>query len=198
MELDLLQEESALLGGYEAVVRREVRRAERESLKWWFDGDWRNLVDLFQDTIAVRDLQPMGDFTFQGRENLLFGHIAHPEFGVIAAQAYALDTESVRVQFLYNASAFRRFEKGSFARALCGRANRLLLHRALLHFKAEGFSVFDMGGYQLDPSKTTVDRFKQKLGGTRVVLYDYYPVWYFIFRELRFFWTRRARRIYLS
>jgi len=196
MELDLSKGESDLLAQYKPVVRREIRRAEGESLRLWFDEDYCDLIELFQDTIAAKGLQPMGPFTFKGKNNLVIGHVVHPEFGTISAQAYSADIESGRVLFLYNASAYRRFERGSFARALCGRANRLLLHRALVYFKTKGFLVFDVGGYQiggLEQSRKSVDQYKGKLGGKPVVLYNYYPVWYYLFRELRFAWMKISR-----
>lgn len=188
LEFDLSLMEEDWRKAYAPVVRREIRRAESEPLQVWFDADYRDLIELFQATIKVKGLQAMNENTFRNKKQVLFGHIAHPDYGLLAAHAYAPDRDSSRVLFLYNASAYRQYEKGTESRALCGRANRLLLHRALLYFKEKDFTFFDAGGYRQDSSdesRRSVDRFKGKMGGTPLIVYNYYPIWYAVFRQIR-------------
>lgn len=74
-----------------------------------------------------------------------------------------------KATLLYSASQFRQLDVNE-ARAVIGRANRLLHWRDMLFFKAEGKSVYDFGGWYVGTENVEllrINRFKEGFGGVR-------------------------------
>jgi hypothetical protein len=70
---------------------------------------------------------------------------------------------------LHSASQFRQLDDND-ARAIVGRANRLLHWRDILAFKSEGKRVYDFGGWyagQEDADLLRINQFKEGFGGQR-------------------------------
>jgi hypothetical protein len=60
-------------------------------------------------------------------------------------------------------------------RTLAGRANRLLHHMEMLHYRELGYRVYDFGGWYTgteDPKRLAINRFKAGFGGRPVQGYD--------------------------
>ena len=134
-------------------------------------------------------MNPISEATFASKPSLLISRAVDPDHGVLAAHAYLLDPATGRVKGEYNASAFRRFPKGDPLRYRCGQANSLLYHEDFRYFREQGFQVYDFGGY----GQGSVAYFKDRFHGTVERQYNYYPIWYFAWRQLR----RRLRHIRL-
>src|SRR5271156_3508662 len=74
-----------------------------------------------------------------------------------------------KATLLHSASHFRQLDDNE-ARAVVGRANRLLHWRDMLFFKAEGKSVYDFGGWYAgteDVELLRINQFKEGFGGVR-------------------------------
>jgi len=74
-----------------------------------------------------------------------------------------------KASLLHSASQFRQV-KDNEARAVIGRANRLLHWRDMLAFKADGLSVYDFGGWyagDTDQDLLRINQFKEGFGGQR-------------------------------
>jgi len=74
-----------------------------------------------------------------------------------------------KATLLHSASHFRQLDDNE-ARAVVGRANRLLHWRDMLFFKAEGKSVYDFGGWYASTENVEllrINQFKEGFGGVR-------------------------------
>ena len=74
-----------------------------------------------------------------------------------------------KATLLHSASQFRQLDDNE-ARAVVGRANRLLHWRDMLFFKAEGKSVYDFGGWYAGTENVEllrINKFKEGFGGVR-------------------------------
>lgn len=74
-----------------------------------------------------------------------------------------------KASLLHSASLFRQVDDNE-ARAVIGRANRLLHWRDMLAFKADGLSVYDFGGWyagDTDQDLLRINQFKEGFGGQR-------------------------------
>lgn len=186
--IDLTLSEDELFSNYSKKLRRNIRRAIREEISVERDQNPAAVVELFQPTILEKGLNPLREIDFDRKNNLLITRAVHPELRTLAAHAYLLDKKLKKVKSEYNASAFRQYWEDKPTQYLCGRANSLLYHLDLLYFREQGYELFDFGGYGgLAPG---ADYFKDRLGGTVVTQYNYYPIWYYFVRCLRNHWKK--------
>jgi len=189
--IDLSASEEQLLSSYKPVARYEIRRGVKDGLEVWYDQDVHSVIELFKLTAKAKGLNQLDEAIFLSKPAFIVSHISRPGTGELAAHFYLLDTARRRVLLYYNCSAYRKFEKASL-RSLCGRANRYLFHSDFLYFKEKGFTTYDFGGYNpssSDPSLRPVNKFKETLGGEVEQQFNYYPLWYWLFRKIRQKWT---------
>ena len=185
--IDLTRPVEAIQSDYQPVARYEIRRAAKDRLKVWYDTEVEDVIRLFALTSRARGLNAIDEATFSTKPEFIVSHAARKDTGTLCAHFYLPDRERRRVWLGYNCSAYRKFGDAG-RRSLCGRANRFLFHRDLLYFKEQGFETFDFGGYdplEPDPSLRPVNRFKETFGGMVEQQYNYYPLWYFLFRLWR-------------
>lgn len=187
--LDLDGKPEERLFRYSQKLRQNIHRARRAGITIERDDDPTEVVRLFRPTAEEKGLNAINRATFRSKPNLLVTRAIDPSLGVLAAHAYLLDPESGRVKGEYNASAFRAFAPESEERYRCGQANSLLYHEDLAFFQAEGFCVYDFGGY----GGGSVAYFKDRFKGRLEKQYNYYPIWYFAWRQLRQ-WRRNRRQ----
>jgi hypothetical protein len=79
-----------------------------------------------------------------------------------------------RARLLQSASHFR-LAASSETRNLLARANRYLHWRDMLHFKAEGYHTYDLGGWYCgssDRELLQINKFKEEFGGRVVLNYN--------------------------
>lgn len=186
--LDLTKSESELFKQYSKKLQENIKRANRDNITVERDHNPAAVVDLFQETIREKKLNPLQAADFSCKKELLVSRAIHPELGIVAAHAYQLDITAKKVKLDYNASAFRKYPDNKQAQYACGRANSLLFHQDFLYFQERGLLSFDFGGYGQNTPK--VDYFKDRFSGKVVTQYNYYPIWYYFARWLRNYWKR--------
>ena len=191
--INLSQTKEQLLQTMSAKSRYKVRRARKDSLTIQYHLDYQVIIDLFSMTAEAKGLNTINEATFRTKSSYLISEVRSGEHGVLAAHFYQLDKERSKVHLTYNCSAYRLHEDKAI-RSLCGRANRLLFLEDIYYFKDEGFSTFDYGGYGAGAEKADqegVNAFKDTLPGEIGKQYNYYPLWYWVWRGLRYYFRKK-------
>lgn len=168
-----------------AKARYQVRRARKDALTISYHQDIKIIIELFNLTAQAKGLIGVSKKTFTTKQRYLVSQIDAEGTGPLAAHFYLLDESGKRVYLSYNCSAYRKFSGGRL-RSLCGRANKLLFLEDMYYFKSLGYDAYDFGGYDpdsTDPSRQSVNIFKDDLPGEVVMQYNYYPLWYWLFKR---------------
>jgi hypothetical protein len=117
----------------------------------------------------------------------------------LATHLYVASSQAGRARLVYSAVADPTSiasPDGMSPQRLIGIANRFLHFSAILHFRAQGLSVYDFGGIGLeenDPKIKGINEFKRSFGGTEVIEYNYIPIWISMVEKIL---QRRAARRY--
>jgi hypothetical protein len=185
--VDLRLPEAELLAGMSKGAQYKIKRARREGVACSFD----HAVDVylhFHRQVAVTALRKAGSLASvePGSDTVCVTAAAAPDGTTLAMHCYLCDPERGRVRLWYSASRYT-VEQSSDDRNLVGRANRLLHFEVMLHFKAKGYLIYDLGGYSMDRSdakKQSINRFKDDFGGTLVAESNYYSYPYHLAHAL--------------
>ncbi len=166
--LDLSRSEADLLKGCRKNTINEIRRATREGVRFGLVSDPGSFVDFFNAFAASKGLAQLR------RDDFIHSYGAHVQVTKsvlagedLASHCYLMDRDERRVRLLRSASLFRS-EVDKERRKLLGRANRYLHYEDMRYFKAEGYAVYDFGGYALDTRDLALKRindFKDSFGG---------------------------------
>ena len=167
--------------------RNKIRRAEKDNLQFVTDQDIATVIELFNLTVQAKKLNPIKEEKLNKDIPYWVTKLSTSSGEVLAAHFYYLDQDQKIALLRYNCSAYRNFEESKL-RAMCGRANRLLFYKDYQYFQNQGFTFLDFGGY--DPNDqakdiTSVNDFKSDLGGIVSLQYNYYPIFYWFFRQIR-------------
>ncbi|RMF04846.1 MAG: hypothetical protein D6772_00010, partial [Bacteroidetes bacterium] len=179
-ELDLSLSTEQRWQQYSVGLRSDLRRSKQLSLEVRRHQDPTQLIALLTLTNSSKGLSVVDSGHFRTTDHFLITEMLDIEVGVLAAHAYLLDGPYKRVKLAYNASAFRKFPRGSRQRSRCGLANILLFDQDFDYFRQAGYSLLDFGGYGADAGTR---HFKDKFGGRRVQQYNYFPIWYYGYRK---------------
>jgi FemAB family len=177
--IDLTRDEQELLAGYHRSARSDIKRAES-------GGDFRcevignpgsrefgAFVAFYDEFAHGKGLPPLS----AGRLEL------HRSNGTLTLSRVASQGEvlvwhaSIRfatTATLNSSASLYRGKEAEF-RSMVGRANRLLHHRDMLYFKANGCSAYDFGGWydgSSDEEKLGINQFKEKFGGVKNLSYN--------------------------
>jgi len=179
-----------------AKARYQTRRAEKDSLHVSWHRAPAIVVELFNLTARAKKLNGLTKDSLPRTANYLVSQIEAEGIGVVATHYYLLDEEQKRVQLRYNCSAYRKYSDSSI-RSLCGRSNKLLFLKDIHRFQTDGYHYLDFGGYEvkesgLEPNSVSV--FKDALPGYIVKQYNYYPIWYYLIRQIRNWLQQRINR----
>ena len=188
MLVDLKKSEQELWVQYGSHARRNIRRAMKDNLATRFDQNYQPVRELFKETAAEKGLRGLDEALMQGKQAYCVSHVFAPDGRRLAAHFYDLDEEQGIARLGFNASAYRSYDEGDPNRYLCGRANRYLFHQDFLYFRNKGYAVYDFGGYEREssnPEMASVNRFKAPFNGEIVQQYNYYPLWYYLLRQVR-------------
>ncbi|MEL7119205.1 MAG: hypothetical protein AAFO07_07190 [Bacteroidota bacterium] len=167
--------------------RNKIRRAGKDHLQFITDQDIDTIIELFNLTVQAKNLAPINTEKFDPHIPHLVTKLATTSGEVLVAHFYYLDQDQKIALLRYNCSAYRKSNESEF-KAMCGRANRLLFYEDYQYFQNRGFSFLDFGGYNpKDKAKAikTVNDFKSDLGGIPIRQYNYYPIPYWLFRQIR-------------
>jgi hypothetical protein len=174
LTINLQVPEAQLLEGLSRDTQYEVRRAAKDLIECIHEAEASDEICLafhaFYDEFAVAkglDRLPAAELLARGRSGTLRFTRAVHEGTTLVWHVYVMGPNSACL--LHSASLFRQLDDSKM-RAIIGRANRLLHWRDMLAFKAEGKSVYDLGGWyagQDDADLLRINQFKEGFGGKR-------------------------------
>ncbi|MFT3680274.1 MAG: hypothetical protein QM791_08360 [Ferruginibacter sp.] len=184
IEIDLEQDEETLFNNVSKQIRQQYRISETEGIKTHFSKDIDTFVDFFNDFAKKR-----GTFTTSRERLLELGDslelcFAQKDDQVLVAHTYLVDKEAGIVR--HHHSATTRLDE-NIDKNLIGRANKYMLVKNILHYKSQGFKIFDMGGYAAnttDEGLQGINRFKMMFGGKVVPCINFYSYNYWLFKKL--------------
>lgn len=170
--IDLGHDEARLLEGISKGFRYEIRRAaDKDGLLTQFSAvldaptlaRFADHYDAFAAGKGIARANRTKLAALAARQALVLATVTEPEGNGpgrwLAAHLYLVDGRRARLYHSASAAA------DGAERQRVGRANKLLHWRALLHFKAEGFTTYDMGGISMGETLKAIDDFKQAFGG---------------------------------
>lgn len=178
--LDLNRDPKLLLSGFKRDTRYEIRRAAVHDRVTY---DCRNAADLetfrefcdYYDAFASQKAQPKLNrswLSLLARAGALaLSRVSDATGNRLVWHVYHCSNH--RATLLYSASHFRSFDSSAMRNKI-GRANRFQHWQDMERFQAEGFSVYDFGGWyqgNTDLERLRINRFKEEFGGEIVKNY---------------------------
>jgi len=184
LEISLVQDIDLIFSGFSETVRSQIRKSQKEGVTCCFHNDTDGFV-LFYNEFAnyrgipqtsVKRIREMGE-NMRMSYGILDGQI-------VSAHSYLVDKEVGIVKLFHSAS--RRFETKKDASKI-GRSNKLLHYKDMIHFKEQGFTLYDFGGYAentKDQGLKGINEFKLSFGGKKVICNNYYSVGYILLKKV--------------
>lgn len=172
LSTNLEQDEDKLFEKIEKNCRYEIRRAEREGVRFsYYDASIQRdtlekIIDFYNKFIDTKE-----ELSFKLsyrwikpflKQNAFWCTTAIKDKEILAVHLYYCDER--RVRLWYSASLFRS-EADKQKRNEIGRANRFLHWKDICFFKNKGFAVYDWGGYSVEGSTAGNGKFKKSFGG---------------------------------
>lgn len=175
--IDLNNDLNVLMGDIKKDTRYEIRRAAEKDgfvYTFWSNGEADALARFcdFYDQFASLKRRSTINRTYlrclAGAGLLDISLVGQTRDAPLVWHAYYRGQN--RVLLLYSASLHRACSDAS-RRHLVGRANRYHHWRDIVRFKAEGFRLYDFGGWyegNTDEEKLKINQFKKEFGGSVV------------------------------
>lgn len=172
--VDLEQDARTLRRRLRKGCQYKVRRAQRADGVVYETVDqpdeaalerFRVVYDRFARTRGLPPVRPAWLLAGAASGALQFSYITDEHGRDLVCHSYYRGSH--RVRLLHSASVVVARTDTAF-RNLVGRANRYLHWRDMLHFKLDGFSTYDMGGWYPgtdDAKKLGINAFKEEFGG---------------------------------
>lgn len=172
--VDLLQAPDALLNGISKNFRYEIRRAEKDALRFHFmDAPMPHQIEefaCFYDAFALNrgiakaNRIKLNEIAKANGLNLAWTYDSYSE-RTLAGHAYIVDGNRAR---LYHSGSSTAHEESAPLRQLSGRANKALHWHCMQQYKKLGYQRYDLGGVSLGAALKSIDDFKQQFGGILV------------------------------
>src|SRR5204863_238464 len=154
-------EEDGLLAACGRNTRYKVQRAAREGATSGPETDWARFVTFYNAFAEWKGLRALDGTPLAENDVVTVRKVT--QGGVeLVMHSYLVDRGIGRARLLHSASLLHSLTDTS-ARALVGRANRLLHYEDMLHFKRLGLRTYDFGGYAhgaVAGDLATISRFK--------------------------------------
>jgi hypothetical protein len=177
--VDLTQEPDVLLAQMSKTTRNEINRAAKDELSFEFsaqpDHTWiADFFGFYAEFARQKGLPDINRARLLGmREShaLALTRIKAADGTVLVWHCYVHVNGWARM--VHSASLFRSAEKAQ--QAVISRSNRRLHWLDMIHFRSQGFSTYDFGGWysgQKDAEKLNVNRFKEGFGGRVAAQYN--------------------------
>jgi hypothetical protein len=178
--IDLTASEKTLWNGFKKDVRNMIRRAEREGVHVAFDrqndrATMDSLENAYAKLQARKSIYPFNRkrlLTLAERGRLSLSTSESKDGEILSWHTYYVAGECARgLYFVTNLSQ----DDSSDRKSLIGRANRLHHWQDMLHFRARGCKLYDLGGWytgSADRALLQINRFKEGFGGNVVTSYD--------------------------
>lgn len=178
---DLMRNEEDILADFSSTVKNEIRRCERENVRFEiFTSD-----KILKDDSTIKEFSDMyeGMYRQKGLERHLCRNelMAYAEKGdLIISVTYIDDTPAIfhsyivngeSSRFLHSCSEFRSEDKN--IRNLIGRENKYLHWKDMQYLKCLGVKHYDWGGVHSFDEPNGIDKFKMSFGGKP---FEYYNI----------------------
>jgi hypothetical protein len=195
--IDLQQTPDAIMDGFRASTRNEIRRAERESVLCRAASSFDQFLALYEGMSRRQSLPPTPAAYLQSLGEHLCITEAVIDGNVVCCHLYVADRTVARARLIRSASLFR--ETGQEERKKIGRANRLLHFHDMLLFRQKGLGLYDLGGYYpetapLNPELTRINEFKASFGGRLKSEANYLSCALYAYRASRELYRRARQR----
>jgi hypothetical protein len=179
--VDLTQHPDALLAQMDGFTAADIKKATKkdqtfcQSINPKDEIALRQFADFYDQFAALKHLGPIDrswlELTAQaGKLEIWAANTSTGE-----RQAYHLFyRDPTRVRGVYAAS-FHASAATKEAQRKIGRANRLLIWECMMHYRAVGVKIFDLGGWYTgssDPALLGVNKFKEGFGGKVICEYS--------------------------
>jgi len=196
--IDLTPSGPDILASFAPDTRRLIRRADKEGITYRQSDNVEEFVQFFN--------------TFAGKKNLNYWISVEsllrqaPRFKITMAEMngevlfshfYLCDPMTSRTVILYGASVLKDQQRG-FSSVILGSANRGLHYYDMLLMKAEGYRVYDIGGYAPDSQDIELKKindFKDQFGGALVCEANHRSVVLQLASDAINFMVMRAKRL---
>lgn len=177
--MNLKRDPTDLLMKMSRTTRAQIRRAQREGLKYEFasnpNRDWiEEFFEFFDSFAKSRNLKRVNRcriLALRDQNALDLSRISSSDGRPIVWHANIRSGK--RAFCLYSASLFRNQDKGTAS--YISRANRLLHWSDMLRFREQGFVIYDFGGWyhgHKSEAQLRINCFKERFGGELVVQYN--------------------------
>lgn len=172
--IDLSQDEDDIMRYFSQTRRYETKRAmERDNLHTDFYkpvnlAECKQFIEFYNQFAQTKGLANISEEKINAlvkSERFIVAKISSHENEILCMHGYIADKESNRVALYTSSSLFR--EKKDIAN-LTARANGLLHYKSMLHFKDEGYLIYDFGGAYMgndDIQLQNITKYKMSFGG---------------------------------
>ena len=177
--IDLSNSEDVIWQGISKSNRYEIRRAKQDEVDIQRPHDTKGSLDsFFQDYEKLRRRKGLGQINLStlsalaDRDLIKISRISVGMSSLVGWHIYIADGQQARL--LYSVAETSQ-DLESAVRARAGRINRLHHWEDILYFKAQGFNIYDFGGFYEGPNdeaKLKINSFKSSFGGHREVRYN--------------------------
>lgn len=193
--VNLKLSETEILQGLHKDARWGINKAKKEGLqvKEGNEKDWEEFYEFYKTTmdlggVEFEDLEKL-------KKNTLILFVCKKEEKIIAGAG-------IKIEELNGSKIPRLYINASMKEYLHLQPNNLLYWNCLIWGKSKGYSLFDLGGWQINPKGHLkgINKFKEKWG--KIVYYQKdYPFFIALGRKLirnsstgRFLWDRVKKR----
>ena len=159
--VDLTQSEASLKSSFSKSVKYSINKSNKSDITFHtYALNNRSAIDFyinyFNDFSKSKNLY----FTLSCKDIISFLELnsfmvtcAKQKEQILVMHGYTLNKASKSTVLTHSASHYRVQEKEQIDRNLIGIANRFLHYEDMCYFKKEGFSIYDLGGYQIEETK---------------------------------------------
>lgn len=185
---DLTKDKDKIFSKFKSNVRNEIRKFDKiEEFTSTSSYDSKLLFIKFYSHFAkAKGLPIVEEKSINKYNKNLFYISGYLEGTLTNMQVYILDKESGTVRLLHSISTLYK-EEDKYRHSKIGWINRYLHWHTMLHFKKEGFKIFDWGGYTNNPNSPLagIDKFKEAFGGDKIAIYNYYTLPYYALKVIQ-------------
>jgi hypothetical protein len=183
--VDLRWQPEEILAAFDRGTQYDIRRAQKDGVCCEMTEDLGMAAKFYDEFAEHKRLRKLGA-TLADLGSLLQVSVV-AKGGWLAAHYYIVDPEIKRVRLLHSAS-LRYSADNPAHRQLIGRANRYLHWQDILHYRKQGMTIYDFGGYEAnatDPEIRGVAEFKDSFGGRLMEESNYVPLWLYWWGRIR-------------
>ncbi len=184
VENDLGPDAETILSNCSTTVRQEIRKSEKEGVVCMFKQDIETFVKFYNDFASAKNIALTSKRRIDEMGANFVVSFAYLGDELLVAHSYLIDKEIGIARLFHSAS--KRFDE-TFNRNMIGRANKLLTYKDILHFKEQGFKIYDFGGIAkntTDKSLAGINEFKLSFGGKEVECINYSSFGYNFLKKL--------------